>query len=254
MGIQSHIASSTRDTITIRGYDLVDELVGHRDFVDVAILEMTGAFPTPEAKHLVNAILVTVAEHGLTPSVLAARMTYYTAPEALQGAVAAGLLGAGNVLLGSMQNAGELLKGKVELAGLDANSSAETYSTAALELIKHYQDTGRRIPGFGHPIHTKGDPRSAKLFDLARTHGLYGANCRLAEMIACAAHNHYGKDLPLNAAGAIGALTVDMGYPPIVAKALALMARTAGLAAHLMEEQQAPIAKAVWASVDSSVV
>lgn len=245
------IGVSSRDAITIRGRDLVTELMGEMDFVSVAWLQMTGDMPTPQQTAMVNAILVTIADHGLTPSVLAARLTYYGAPESLQNAIAAGLLGAGSVVLGAMQNVAELVAGIAARGDCDSDDGM----TRAIDaVVARLAADGIRIPGVGHPIHLDGDPRTPRLFAIARENGCYGVGCRIAERLAETASARAGRPLPLNAAGAIGAITVDMGLPPIAARGLALIARTAGLLAHIIDEARSPTARGIWAQADPSVV
>jgi len=250
MTITSRIGHSTRDRIQVRDHDLVDDLIGKRDFVDVAVLQMTGAFPDPPQKVMLNACLVTIADHGLTPSALAARLTHFGAPEALQNAVAAGLLGAGSVVLGAMQNAAELLAGEVSARHLEA---AGDLTAAAEDIVRREVAAGRRLPGLGHPIHLDGDPRVARLLALAREQGCYGVHLALFEALGEAAARLTGKARPLNAAGAIGAIVCDLGLPPVMARGLALVARSAGLVAHIIEEQQSPVARALWQAADPSV-
>jgi len=251
MSISTKIGSSTRTQIFVRGHDLVEDLIGHRDFVQVAFLQMMGRFPTVEEANVVNALLVTVADHGLTPSVMSARLTNYGSPDALQSAVAAGLLGAGNAILGAMQNVAELLQREVAARALSEESDLDA---AAASIVDSIIAKGERVPGVGHPIHLDGDPRVPRLFAVARANGFYGIHCKLAEGLAQASSKRAGREFPLNAAAAIGAIVVDIGLPPLLARGLALIARAAGLVAHILEEHQSPIARELWAAADPSVV
>ena len=166
--IRSELGWSTPDRITVRGKDLPNEILGHLNLGDMAFLELTGRAPNPKESKIFNAMVVTLVEHGITPSALAARLTYLGAPEALQGAVAAGLLGLGSVFVGSMEGVARLLSESVS-SNKDAKAIvAET----------------KRIPGLGHPIHKPVDPRSVRLFELARETGFYGKYCKLMEAIA----------------------------------------------------------------------
>ena len=245
------IGACDRHSITVRGHDLVAELMGHHDFVSVMWLQMTGTMPTPQHAAMTNAILVTIADHGLTPSVLAARLTYYGAPESLQNAIAAGLLGAGSVVLGAMQNVAELVGDIVQEGDCSTEAGIDRAVTAA---VARLSTAKVRVPGIGHPIHLDGDPRTPRLFEIARDNGFYGIGCRVAGRLAAIASKRAGRPLPLNAAGAIGAITVDMELPPIAARGLALIARAAGLLAHIIDEQRSPIARDIWAQADPSVV
>lgn len=246
-----NIGSSTRDTITICGHDLVDDLMAGHDFVSVALLQMTGAMPTPQQVTMVNAILIAVADHGLTPSVLAARLTHYGAPESLQNAIAAGLLGAGSVVLGAMQNAAELVQSI--LNGGDCKDEAGIARSVDIAITR-LMANNQRVAGLGHPIHVDGDPRTPRLFEIARVNGFYGRGCRVAERLAVAVSDRSSRPMPLNAAGAIGAIIIDMGLPPLAARGFALIARTAGLVAQILDEVRAPIAREIWAQADPSVI
>ena len=245
------IGASDRHSITVRGHDLVTGLMGRHDFMTVLWLQMTGEMPTPQETAMTNAMLVTIADHGLTPSVLAARLTFYGAPESLQNAIAAGLLGAGSVVLGAMQNVAELVGGIVRQGDCDTPQGIERAASAAVARLAAERV---RVPGIGHPIHLDGDPRTPRLFEIARDNGFYGPACRVAERLAAIASAGSERPLPLNAAGAIGAITIDMGLPPIAARGLALVARAAGLLAHIIDEQKSPTARDIWARADPSVV
>ncbi|MGH8740786.1 MAG: citryl-CoA lyase [Burkholderiales bacterium] len=222
--IRSDLAWSTVDRIVVRGKDLPGEILGHLNLGDMAFLELTGRVPDPKESKLFNAMVVTLVEHGITPSALAARLTYLGAPEALQGAVAAGLLGLGSVFVGSMEGAARLLS--------EAVSSAKDARTVVAE--------NKRIPGLGHPIHKPVDPRTTRLFEIARETGHYGRYCKLMEEIAKT------RGITLNATGAIGALACELGLDWKVVKGLGVMARAVGLVGHILEETRAPMAEEIW--------
>src|SRR5499433_4104938 len=144
----SAISTSNAETILVRGRDLVRELVGAISFTEHFWLLVTGALPSPAQRRVLDATLVAIAEHGLVPSVQAARMTLTAAPEALQGAVAAGILGCGSVVLGSSEAAGRFY---AEIAR-QADAGAPLEESAAA-VIKAYRAERRAIPGYGHPLH-----------------------------------------------------------------------------------------------------
>ena len=226
--IRSELGWSTPDRITVRGKDLPNEILGHLNLGDMAFLELTGRAPNPKESKLFNAMVVTLVEHGITPSALAARLTYLGAPEALQGAVASGLLGLGSVFVGSMEGVARLLSESVS-SNKDAKAIvAET----------------KRIPGLGHPIHKPVDPRSVRLFELARETGFYGKYCQLMEAIATE------KNITLNATGAIGALACELGLDWKIVKGLGVMARAIGLVGHILEETRQPMATEIWDRVE----
>ena len=226
--IRSDLAWSTVDRIVVRGKDLPGEILGYLNLGDMAFLELTGRTPDERESKLFNAMVVTLVEHGVTPSALAARLTYLGAPEALQGAVAAGLLGLGSVFVGSMEGAAKLVWEAVA-AGKDAK-------TVVAE--------NKRIPGLGHPIHKPVDPRTTRLFEIARETGHYGKYCTLMEAIS------KEKSLTLNATGAIGALACELGLDWKVVKGLGVMARAVGLVGHILEESRAPMAEEVWHRIE----
>jgi citrate synthase len=226
--IRSELGWSTPDRITVRGKDLPNEILGHLNLGDMAFLELTGRVPNANESKLFNALVVTLVEHGITPSALAARLTYLGAPEALQGAVASGLLGLGSVFVGSMEGVARLL------------SEAVTSNKNAKAIVAE----NKRIPGLGHPIHKPVDPRTVRLFEIARETGFYGKYCTLMEAIA------NEKNITLNATGAIGALACELGLDWKIVKGLGVMARAIGLVGHILEETRQPMATEIWDRVE----
>ena len=232
-----HTAISTSDasTITVRGRDLCGDLIGKMDFVDYFFLLMMGKDPTAEQRFFVNALLVAIAEHGLVPSVQAARMTLAAAPEALQGAVAAGLLGSGSVILGSAEAAGRFLHDLV------VKSEGENPAEIATQHVRGMRAAKMSIPGFGHPQHSGGDPRANALLSLARQRGLDGPHLGMLRTVAEILPAALGRSLPININGAIPAILLEIGFPVAALKSISILARTAGLLAHLQEETSRPI-------------
>lgn len=246
--MRTSLGRSTATEIEIRGRDLATELMGVVPFADMAFLLVRGRLPSEGESRLFNAVLVSLADHGLTPSALAARLTYTGAPEALQGAVAAGLLGAGSVFLGPVEDTARFLQ---EIAkGLGRNASEETSRAAVSAAVNRTVASGRRVPGLGHPIHREVDPRTPRLYEIAMEEGLLGPHLRLLEEVAAAFGEATGKALPVNGAGAAGAVLADLGFPPEVTRGFALLARVAGLVAHLAEEAEAPLGMDLWREVE----
>lgn len=229
--LRSELGWSTADRITVRGKDLPGEILGHLNLGDMAFLELTGRTPSAKESKLFNAMVVTLVEHGITPSALAARLTYLGAPEAMQAAVAAGLCGLGSVFVGSTEGCAQMLLEALP----DPKASIDLRASAKRIVAEH-----KRIPGLGHPIHKPVDPRTPRLFEIARNCGFYGRYCKLIELIAAQ------KNLPLNATGAIGALACEMGFDWRVCRGLGVMARAVGLVGHILEESRQPIAQEVW--------
>jgi len=232
----SAISTSNEETILVRGRDLAHELIGTINFTEHFWLLVTGALPTPSQRRVLDATLVAIAEHGLVPSVQVSRMTLAAAPEALQGAVAAGILGCGSVVLGSSEAAGQFL---AEIVKRDPETLDPAGTIAAV--VREYRQAKRAIPGYGHPLHKGGDPRAARLFEVATEAGIAGRHVQIATMVEKLLPELIGRPLSLNVSGAIPAVLLDAGYPLLALKGVPLLARTAGLIAHLLEEQQRSI-------------
>jgi citrate synthase len=220
VAIRSDLGWSTADRITVLGKDLPGEILGKVNLGDMAFLELTRRLPNDKESRLFNAMVVTLVEHGITPSALAARLTYLGAPEAMQAAVAAGLSGLGSVFVGSMEGVARMLSENADV------------------------DQMKRVPGLGHPIHKPVDPRTVRLFQIARETGFYGKYCERMEEIG------RKKNLVVNATGAIGALACELGLDWRAVKGLGVMARAIGLVGHLLEEARQPMAEAVWHQIE----
>lgn len=226
------IATSDDESITVRGHDLCRDLIGQIDFTDYFWLLVTGRRPTPAQRRVTDACLVAIAEHGLVPSVQAARMTLAAGPDAWQGAVAAGLLGMGSVVAGSSEVAGRYIAGLVEEARRDGRDP-DSVARASLEDLKARR---AKVPGLGHPQHSAGDPRADTLLAIAAAEGIVGDHIAMLQTVARHAPGILDRPLPINVSGAIPALMLDAGWPPDAMKGIPLLARTAGLVAHLFEE------------------
>ena len=231
----SAISASNAETIVVRGRDLCNELVGSISFTDHIWLLITGQLPGAAQRRVLDATLVVIAEHGLVPSVAASRMTLAAAPEALQGAVAAGILGCGSVILGSADGAARLY------AGILARTPGETPEAAANTVLGEMRAARRPVPGYGHPLHKRSDPRVARLLAVATEAGVAGKHMEIAGVVERLVPGIWGKPLAMNVSGAIAAVLLDAGYPLLAVKGVPILARTASLIAHLTEEQQRPI-------------
>lgn len=238
--LRSGIGKSTPDSITVRGRDLATELMGQVTFTELAFLLTADRVPSPGETRLFDAALVALADHGLTPSVLAARLTWTGATESLQGAVAAGLLGAGNVFLGVVEDTARFL----------AAIRADPTEGAAERAVQAEIAAGRRIPGLGHPVHKVEDPRTPRLYGIAEEAGIPIPNLTLLRTVAEVHAAATGKTLPINGAGVAGAAFADLGFPPTIVRGFALLARTAGLVGHLAEEMEHPIGHRLWLDVE----
>jgi citrate synthase len=246
--LHTEIGAADADSITVRGRDLATELMGQVTFTELAYLLVRGRPPTPQETALLDAVLVSLAEHGLTPTVLAARLTHTGAPESLQGAVASGLLGAGTVFLGVVEDTAVFLEQVV--AAADPVGVDDGLSRAAADAVRARVESGARIPGLGHPVHKAEDPRTDRIYAIAHEQRLTGPHLRALRLVADAHREATGKALPINGAGVAGAALADLGFPARIVRGIALLARTAGLVAHLGEEMACPLGMPLFLDVE----
>jgi citrate synthase len=241
--LRTDIAWSEPEAIHVHGFSLCEDLLGKVNFGDLAFLEICARLPTDNESRMFNAVLVTCVEHGIVPSTLAARMTYAGAPEAMQAAVAAGLLGLGSVFVGSTEGAAQLLASS--LANENGTSAAELMDLAQ-RIVKMHRAQKKIIPGLGHPLHKPVDPRTERLFAIAQETGFHGPYVDLVNAIGQAATLEFSKPMPVNATGAIGALCCEMGLEWRVSRGIGVMARAVGLVGHILEEARRPMAIELW--------
>ena len=232
----SSICTSDPASIEVHGRDLCNDLMGRKSFTDYFFLLVTGKDPSEEQRFFLDTLLIAIAEHGLTPTAQAARMTLAAAPDSLQGAVAAGILGCGTVVLGTAELCGHVLvegRRRIEQGG-DPDQVAH-------DLAAETRARREKMPGFGHPIHHPVDPRSERILALADERGVAGDHVDLLRRLKPAVAKAWGKPLPLNVSGPIAAVLLDLDFPETMVKAIPLLARTAGILGHLAEEQERPI-------------
>jgi len=249
--LTSAIGWSTADKISVRGMDLPSEILGHMNLGDLAFLQLTGRKATPEESKVFNAIVITLVEHGITPSAIAARMTYMGAPESLQAAVAAGLCGLGTVFVGSMEGASKML---YEALPQDKLGTGVDLDALAVETIVSFRARKTIVPGLGHPVHKPVDPRTPRLFEIAAENGKSGEYVALMQKIQIEAEARSGKMLPINATGAIGAICCEFGFPWKIVRGFGVMARAIGLVGHILEESENPISYDIWQRVDEEIL
>jgi citrate synthase len=232
----SHISQAHPDRVEVRGRDLTADLMGRLSFTEYFHLLLTGREPTEDQRFFLDVLLVAIAEHGMMPTNVAARMTLAADPRSLQGAVAAGILGCGPVLLGTAEECARLLEAAQErvAAGEDAQAVADA-------LAQDVRGRRAKLPGFGHPVHRPLDPRAERILALADERGVGGAHVALARCFRDAAERAWERPLTMNVSMPIAAVMLDLGFPAAVVKAVPLLARTASLLAHLAEEQQQPV-------------
>ena len=246
------VGTSTADTITLLGHDLAGDLLGQVSFGELAFWLIAKRRPTPAQLALFEAVLVSLADHGFTPTALAARLTLTSAPESLQGAVAAGLLGGGSRFLGVTEDAARFL-GDSLASRAERPRDQAGWDELAAEVVGAARAEGRFVPGLGHPVHKVEDPRTPVLFDLARRHGTVGDHLQLFAAVGRVHPAILGRTLPLNGAGTCGAVLADLELPVSVMRGVALLARCAGLLGHLAEEQAEPIGMDVYLHVDRNI-
>jgi citrate synthase len=244
------LGASDTDTITLLGQDLAADLMGKVGFGELALWLVTQRRPTQAQVRVFEAVLVALADHGFTPTAIAARLTYLSAPDSVQGALAAGLLGGGSRFLGVTEDAGQFLA--AALAGVPGPLPADEagWDALALAAVQEAKAAGRLIPGLGHPVHKVTDPRTPVLLDICEQEGLRGPHLRLLQAIGRVHPQVLGRTLPLNGAGTCGAALADLGLPPSLLRGFALLARTAGLLGQLAEEQRRPVGQDIYRMVD----
>jgi citrate synthase len=239
------ISHHTSDAIYVRGASLVDELIGKLTFTEMMYFQLIGARPTPAQAKILDAVLVTLMEHGLTPSVIAARLIYDSCPEAIQAAVAAGILGVGSTFVGTMEGCAKNLE--------EILSAPEGEQARARAIAVRFRAEKKPIPGFGHPHHRPDDPRSPRLIAVAEAAGVPGNHIRALKLLAAEVDAASGRHLTINATGAIAALLGEIGVPQEVMRGIAVVSRAAGLVGHIREEQLEPSARLMWDVVAENI-
>jgi citrate synthase len=243
------LGTSDADTITLLGQNLAEDLMGKVGFGELTLWMVTQRRPTPAEVRVFESVLVALADHGFTPTAIAARLTYLSAPDSLQGAIAAGILGGGSRFLGVTEDCGQYLAAVLAEAG-EIPADDAGFDALALEAVKQTRAAKKFVPGLGHPVHKVRDPRTPRLIQIASEEGLRGPHLRLFEAIGRVHPQVLGRTLPLNGAGVCGAVLADLGLPLAMLRGFALLARTAGLLGQLAEEQRMPIANDIYMHVD----
>jgi citrate synthase len=232
----TRISQAYPDRVEVRGRDLTEDLMGRISFTEYFHLLLTGEEPTEDQRFFLDVLLIAIAEHGMMPTNVAARMTLAADPRSLHGAVAAGILGAGPVILGTSEACAELLE-----AAQGRVAGGDSPDVVAAEMAHAVRDAGERLPGFGHPVHRPLDPRAERILTLADEHGASGPHIALARAFRDAAAEAWGRPLTMNVSMPIAAVMLDLGFPATAVKGVPILARTAGLLAHLAEERDEPI-------------
>ena len=251
------LGTSSGTTITLLGQDLANDLMGNVSFGELSYWLITLRRPTPQQARLFEAVLLGLADHGFTPTAIAARLTYLSAPDAIQGALAAGILGGGSRFLGVTEDTGRFLAEVLAAAAQDAGArpaDEQGWDELARRAVADRAAAGGFVPGLGHPVHKAGDPRTPRIIGIARAEGLYGPHLALFEAIGRVHPEILGKRLPLNGAGVSGAALADLGLPVELLRGVVLLARCAGLLGHIAEEIRRPVADSIYRTVDRNAV
>ncbi|WP_393072164.1 citryl-CoA lyase [Streptomyces sp. LN704] len=244
------LGASSLDRITLLGHDLAEEVMGEVGFGELAFWLATQRRPAKGEVRVFEAVLAALADHGFTPTAITARLTFLSAPDSVQGALAAGLLGGGSRFLGVTEDCGRFLHDVLDgVEGGHPDDDAQ-WDALALTAVRSAREAGRLVPGLGHHVHKQGDPRTARLFRIAEEEGMSGPHLSLFAAIGRVHPQVLGRTLPLNGAGVCGAALADLGLPLELLRAFALLARTAGLIGQLAEELRDPVAKDIFLSVD----
>jgi citrate synthase len=245
---ETALGASTRDSITLLGQDLARDVMGEVGFGELAFWLATQERPTPGQVRVFEAVLAALADHGFTPTAIVTRLTWLSAPDSVQGALAAGLLGGGSRFLGVTEDCGNFLHGVLAETPLPVDEAG--WDALALETVRTQRTAGRFVPGLGHHVHKDGDPRTPRLMQIAREEGQFGPHLELFAAIGRVHPQVLGRTLPLNGAGVCGAALADLGLPLPLLRGFALLARTAGLIGQLAEELRRPVGNDVFLSVD----
>ena len=246
---ETALGASSRESITLLGQDLARDVMGSVGFGELAFWLATQRRPEPGEVRVFEAVLAALADHGFTPTAIVTRLTWLSAPDSVQGALAAGLLGGGSRFLGVTEDCGRFLHDVLERLD-ELPTDPDGWDAVALDVVRRQRDAGRFVPGLGHHVHKDGDPRTPRLFEIAHEEGQFGPHLTLFEAIGRVHPEVLGKTLPLNGAGVCGAALADLDLPLELLRGFALLARTAGLIGQLAEELRHPVANDVFLSVD----
>ncbi|MBS0506049.1 MAG: citryl-CoA lyase [Proteobacteria bacterium] len=241
----TRLCTHTLTSLHYRDANLVEDLMGKKTFTEVMLMQILGRTPRPVDMRVTDLVLIVLMEHGLTPSAIATRLIYMSAPENLQGAVSAGLLAVGSSFVGTMENCSRLL---------DRILAADNPDAEALAIARQHRETKSAMPGFGHHLHKPVDPRAYKLLELAKAEpDLAGRHIHALETLSRAVDMVYGRSITINATGAVAALLGEIGVPTNVMRGFAVISRAAGLVAHIVEEQQSPSGRFIWDTVEHAI-
>ena len=227
---KTRIAEASSRRILVRGYD-IQELMENLTFAEAVYLVINGDLPTKNQGRMMDALLISACDHGISPSAVLSRYVA-AAGVPFQVSLAAGLLPFGDLQGGAMEELSRILQ---EAIGKKQSKNMEI-DQLAKEIVASYVDNRKRLPGFGHPEHPRGDPRVPKLFELARKFEVLGDHIRLIQRLDRALAEKKGRRFPPNIDGGIAGVISDLGFDWRTSRAFILISRSAGLAAHIFEE------------------
>ena len=242
---KTRIGSHPNDTarLRVRGRDTLSEVVGELSFTEGFYLVVTGRIPTEPQRKVLDAALLVLMDHGLTPSAIVARLVADSNPDDIQVPLAAGALMVGNRFAGTMVGAGRVLSEGMAFQGDKREWAGKT--------VTRFREAGRRIPGFGHPNYKGVDPRAARLFEVALSAGVKGDYIALLKTLSEEIDADAGKQIVLNATGALGAILHEIDFPVEAMRSVAVVGRCAGLVGHVLEERHSPISSDLFAFSES---
>ncbi len=247
LSLPTALGHATVDRVVVRGHDLVTQVMGHMTFTETLYLLITGRRATAGQTRVLDGVLVTLMDHGVTPHAMVARLTYRAAPESLQGAMAAGLLSVGGQFAGTMEQAAVLI---LRIADAPSPEAAEREAEA---IVNEHRSRRASLAGFGHPLHRPDDPRSPRLFAIAAEEGMDGRYVAALQLLSKVADRILGRHLTINATGAIAAVLLEIGIPAAIARGIAVVSRAGGLVAQLNEERETHIANAMVKLMGSAI-
>lgn len=247
--LTTRIATSDERSITIRGKNLVEDLIGKVSYSEMVFFLITGRLPEPRETRLLDACLVTLMEHGMTPSAIVTRMIADNVPSENQVAMAAGLLTIGSVFVGTIEGCAKILHEGVNGGIAEAGDSA----TFAAKVVAEHMARKAPLPGFGHRLHKPDDPRAVRLLAIGEEAGCQGGYITLLRQLGTALDAASGRHLTINATGAIAALLLEIGLPLDCMRALAVVSRCGGLPGHLIEERRTGSGRRIWRMVDEAI-
>ncbi len=235
---KTHIATGDATSVTVRGHNLTTELMGKKSFTEMIYFLTCGRMPEPRHVPVLDVCLVSLMEHGWTPTSIITRMAIDSVPDEVQLAMAAGLLTVGPVFAGTMEGCATLLA-----EGVAHEGDVDAWCT---DVVQRHRAKKQSLPGFGHRAHKPDDPRSPVILQVAREQGCAGKYVDLLLRLGAVVDQTYGKHLTINATGAIAAVLLEIGMPADALRGIAVISRAGGLLGHVMEERRTHAARAIW--------